>query len=154
MLDSGAIKQLPDGKFHTKLAAKTKWGYRQEDTKPDTLRNCAKKITLNALYSSLDSPVTVIKDFLKLFPSVAKILESLKKVDYKDLALLMQRIEAKCILDHCSKNIAKKHPKLPLICRHDSLSTTFDLSIILKQEFTMLLKDYFGIEVKVDISDW
>ena len=87
-------------------------------------------------------------------PAVAKILAALKKSNYKDLPILMQRIEAKCILDHCSKKAAKKYPKLPLICRHDSLSTTVDWSAILEQEFTGLLNNYFDVEVKVGVSDW
>lgn len=151
----GSIKYVND-KYITKLIEEVSKGcYIQKEFEFDTLRDCAKKITLNALYSSPNNDkVAAVNHFLSLFPAVAKILAALKKSNYKDLPILMQRIEAKCILDHCSKKVAKKYPKLPLICRHDSLSTTVDWSDILEQEFTELLNNYFGMEVKVGISDW
>lgn len=155
LLALGSIKCV-DGKYITKLVDEVSKGcYIQKEFEFETLRDCAKKITLNALYSSPNNnKVAAIKHFFNLFPAVAKILAALKKSNYKDLPILMQRIEAKCILDHCSKKAAKKYPKLPLICRHDSLSTTVDWSAILEQEFTGLLNNYFDVEVKVGVSDW
>ena len=154
LLALGSIKCV-DGKYITQLVDEVSKGcYIQKEIEFDTLRDCAKKITLNALYSSPNNKVAAIKHFLNLFPAVAKILTALKKSNYKDLPILMQRIEAKCILDHCSKKVTKKHTQIPLICRHDSLSTTVDWSDTLEQEFTKLLTNYFGVEVKVGVSDW
>jgi len=66
----------------------------------------------------------------------------------------MQRIEARCVLDSCSKKVAKKHPKMLLISRHDSLSTTEKDFELLKDELQKLLNMYFDTEVELDNENW
>ena len=66
----------------------------------------------------------------------------------------MQRIEARCVLDSCSKKVAKKHPKMLLISRHDSLSTTEKDFELLKDEMQKLLDKYFDTEVVLEDDDW
>src|SRR5690606_29269024 len=114
----------------------------------EDLRVCAKKITIKALYaSSKKTGVKALNDFRILFPEVAKLLDVIKQGEKAQLPILMQRIESKCVLDHCASRIAKKHPKMLLVARHDSLSTTEDNFDLLKSEFQVLLNGYFEIDV-------
>jgi len=160
LLSRGSI-EFVNGKYVTILNVEVRKGhYELQEVKEDILRDIAKKITLNALYSShKNNEVVALNHFFALFPSVTKILKALKKVNYKNLPILMQRIEAKFILDYCSKRIAKKHPDMLLISRHDSLSTTIDKFDILKEEFKVLMGNYFNIdknliEQRIDESNW
>ncbi|AXT19789.1 hypothetical protein D7030_01360 [Flavobacteriaceae bacterium AU392] len=121
----------------------------------ETLRDCAKKVTINALYGSPNHKgVKAIEHFKELFPEVAVFLSAMKSNDKADLPILMQRIESKCVLDCFAKKISKKHPKMLLISRHDSLITTEDNFEIMNKEFEILLNDYFKIKVKLGEEAW
>ncbi len=152
LFKSGAI-WLEDGIYYTKLLKKDSDNQEVKDF--ETLRKCAKTITLNAIYCSPKTKaVRAVNEFRKLYPTVTKWLDALKKHNYSDLAILMQQIEAKSVLLHCSKKIAEKNPKLPLISRHDSLSTTVNNFDVLHSEYQALLTDYFGVSVEVGKEDW
>ncbi len=152
LLKSGAI-WFKRSKFFVRLFDKEKKICRIHDF--DNLRKCAKKITINALYASpKKSGVTALQDFKKLFPEVTKLLDVMKQSKKAELPILLQRIEAKCVLDLCSKKISKNHPEMLLIARHDSLVTTEDNFKVLKSEFNELLNNYFGIEVVLGEELW
>ena len=151
----GAIWKKDDF-FYTKLGKKVKGSNTiQKEKVFKTLRECAKQVFLNYIFSNPDSTsVAVINTLRGIYPSVNLFLDSLKLDDYRDLPILMQRIESKCVLDYCSKNIARKHPNMPLVARHDSLSTTEGSFDLLEVEFRILLNKYFGVEVDVGVSIW
>tara|TARA_B110000285_G_C14790823_1_gene452953 strand:- start:131 stop:688 length:558 start_codon:yes stop_codon:yes gene_type:complete len=152
LLDQGSII-LKNNKYvirlYDKYSNSPKW------FEFETLRKCAKRLTINALYSSpKNTRVVAIENFKLLFPEIAKYLKAMKSNHKADLPILMQRIESKFILDHCSKMIAKKHPELLLISRHDSLSTTEDQFDLLYSEFKKLLRNYFSIDVALGKDPW
>ncbi len=152
LLKSGAI-WFENNKFFVRLFDKEKEIYRIYEF--DDLRKCAKKITINALYaSSKKSGVKALQDFKILFPEVTKLLDVMKNNNKAELPILMQRIEAKCVLDFCSKKISKNHPEMLLIARHDSLVTTEDKFELMKKEFNELLNDYFSIDVVLGEELW
>lgn len=152
LLKSGAI-WIENNEFIVKLFDNDKKVIR--NYRFDNLRKCAKKITINALYASpKNSGVKALQDFKMLFPEVTKLLDVMKKNEKADLPILMQRIEAKCILDHCSKKIAKRHPEMLQISRHDSLVTTEDKFEVMRSALNALLNNYFGIEVELGEELW
>lgn len=126
----------------------------QEDFSFDSLRKCAKKIMINVLYSPEESKISVVRAVKHHFLSVFKIVDAFKITDYKDFSLVLQRMEAKFVLDHCSNNIAKKFPDMPLIARHDSLSTTEQFGDTLIDEFNKQIERYFGTNIEIDKDDW
>ncbi|WP_138940662.1 hypothetical protein [Aquimarina agarivorans] len=95
-----------------------------------------------------------VNDFKAMFPLVWKILNVGKSQNYKDFPILMQRMEAKCVLDFCAKRVARKFPDMLLITRHDSISTTESRFDSLKTEFSSLLNSYFEVEVKIGDEKW
>lgn len=126
----------------------------QEDKGFASLRKCAKTVMINALYAPKESKVPIIRAVKDHFSSVFKIVDAFKVGSYKDFSLTLQRIEAKCVIDHCAKNIAKKYPDMPLICRHDSLSTTEEFGGALFDEFKKQIDSYFGTAVKLEKKNW
>ncbi|MFD2518217.1 hypothetical protein [Salinimicrobium flavum] len=152
LLSTGAIWQEEDT-FFTILYNKEK--NKQEISDFGSLRKCGKTLIINALYSPRGKgSVRAINKVKELYPSIFRIVEAFKDPNYKDFALILQRMEAKCILDHCAKNIARKYPDMPLICRHDSLSTSKAFGDDLFEEFKNQIESYFGTEIKVEKEVW
>ena len=152
LFESGAIWSRNDI-YYTKLKKKDSNSQKTEDF--PSLRKCAKTITLNAIYCSPKSKgVKVINEFRKLFPFVTKWLNALKEHNYPDLAVLMQQIESKAVLLHSAKKISETYPEMPLISRHDSLSTTDEYFDILHSNYQALLTDYFGVNVELGKDNW
>lgn len=58
------------------------------------------------------------------------------------------------VLDHSDKNIARKYPDMPLVCRHDSLSTTKQNGDALFDELKKKIDSYFVIIVRLEKDDW
>lgn len=121
-----------------------------------TLRDCSKKITLNSIYSSSirkngNDPVS---GFRKIYPETMKVLDVFKSYNSSDFPILMQRIESFGILDVCSKKIARKLPNVPIITRHDSISTTKSCSAEVKILFQQYLDEFFGVKANVKESIW
>jgi hypothetical protein len=152
LFQSGAI-WLDNGLYYTKLLKKDTKHQKIEDF--ETLRKCAKTITLNAIYCSPKTKaIRAVNEFRKLFPIVTIWLDTLKKNNHSDLAILMQQIESKAVLLYSTKKISEKHPEMLLISRHDSLSTTEDKFDIQYSEFKKLLSNYFGLEVDIGKEVW
>jgi hypothetical protein len=61
------------------------------------------------------------------------VFKLLKEVHHSKLAILLQYIEARCILHNVCKEISKQYPDLPIFCVHDCIVTTIgNQDIILK----------------------
>ncbi len=151
LLSTGTIWKEGD-LYYVELYDKTTHKFRAHDF--STLRKCAKKVTINALYCNPRKYNQAVKEFREMFPVITKILDVLKLKEYSDLPILLQRMESKFILDYCCKEISRKHPDMLLISRHDSLSTTEDKAVVLKDEFQRLLNQNFGFEVQLGEEHW
>lgn len=161
----GIIEKIED-KFYVKLYDKEIGVQRPYDF--DSLRECGKTITFNAFYSGRLPRNRATQEYKKLFPEVFEIADAIKgaiKVEKEQipptvpsprniLAILLQRMEAKFILDYCAKRIAKKHPNMPLITIHDSIVTTASYAPLLKVEFEKCMQEYFSITVELLPEPW
>ncbi len=61
--------------------------------------------------------------FKKLFPSVCSIIELLKQRNYKDISMLLSRIEAKLFIQHFTNFFGEKLPDVPIFTVHDTFIT-------------------------------
>lgn len=123
----------------------------------DSLRECGKKITFYALYSSVKNPNEAVKALKAMFPDVFKIVDIMKGEEsggYKTFSYLLQNMESKFILDYFTKKIAKKYPSMPLLTIHDSIATTKGNIALLKQEVETYFYKYFDINIEVDVDKW
>ncbi|SNR58726.1 hypothetical protein SAMN04488111_1856 [Lutibacter flavus] len=139
------------------LTTPTKYSnsWRIELKKFEGLRKASKYVVLQTLYSSDKCHSKEIKVFKKYFPEIFMITQFIKKGREKNFfPILMQNIEANCLLDYCTAKIAKKHPNMPLFTIHDSIITTSDYQSILEEEFEKYLKLYFGLTPKLEAESW
>lgn len=66
------------------------------------------------------------KLFNKLFPNVYEIIGNYKKEDYRQLAIKLQRAEAKIMINKVCRRIAEEKPEIFIATIHDSILTTED----------------------------
>ena len=92
--------------------------------------------------------------FKKIFPNVYKLFAAYKKYDSNGLPVLLQRIEARLILDVVAKRIAKEMPKIPIYTIHDSITTTVENLDYVQQVMREELGKYIGIEPKFKVEYW
>ncbi|WP_330442268.1 hypothetical protein [Flavobacterium sp. C4GT6] len=123
----------------------------------DSLKECGKKITFYALYSSIRNSNKAIKAFKALFPGVFKIVDVMKGEEsggYRSFSSLLQNMESKFILDYSTKRIANKYPMMPLVTIHDSVATTKEYISTLKHEFEIDFYKHFEIKINTTIESW
>lgn len=127
-----------------------------------TLREVAKAVVLNIIYKPVhDTRIDAVNFFREQYPAVSSMLnifmlntKNYKDKDHKKFPVLIQNIESKAMLDYCVKKVAKKHPKIPLVTIHDSVSTTIEYHELLGSEFLQHLKNYFDFDVKCGEKEW
>ena len=63
--------------------------------------------------------------FNDLYPTVYDVFKSIKRHGQANLAILLQRMESKLMLDHVAKRIGKECPGMPMFTIHDSIVCPF-----------------------------
>ena len=89
-----------------------------------------------------------------MYPFVMDILDVFKQENHAVLPVVMQRIESKCILDHCSKKIALQLSEALILTKHDSVITTKKHAEEVEQVFQDSLNTYFNMQVRIERSEW
>lgn len=121
----------------------------------ESKREAAKFITLKTLFSSERYHHPIIKVFEKYYPEVFKMSQIIKKGKDKNFfPILLQNIEADCVLDYCTKKIADEYQEMPLFTIHDSVITTRQYQTTLEDEFNRYLGLYFGLNPKIKAEYW
>lgn len=83
-------------------------------------------------YSSSHTP---FKEFQNLFPVEAAIMSLMKKRDYRDFSILLQKIEARILLKEVCREVYDISAEIPLFTVHDSIITTEQYASILEEVF-------------------
>ena len=120
-------------------------------------RDLGKDIIMKTLFSSLKNSQEIVRIFKSEYPSVYRIMQKIKgtKAHEKNyFAILLQNIEADCILDYCTKKISSDHPNIPLFTIHDSIVTTEENIEIVEHKFKEYLGTYFGTIPKLKNEPW
>ncbi|MDA9343565.1 hypothetical protein N9R06_00525 [Algibacter sp.] len=124
-------------------------------TKYETLRKASKDIVIQSLFSSEKCHSKFINIFMNKYPEIYRITQFIKANREKNyFPVLLQNIEANCVLDYCTRRISEIYPDMPLFTIHDSIVTTTQYEHILKMEFNRLLGLYFGINPKLETEYW
>lgn len=95
-----------------------------------------------------------IKIFKKVFPNVYKIFGFIKRSKHNTLAILLQNLEADLILHGCCKDIHTKRAGISLITVHDSIATTRDNVLYVKNRMQRTFQENLGIAPKFKLEKW
>ncbi|MEL7005808.1 MAG: hypothetical protein AAFN93_24230 [Bacteroidota bacterium] len=120
-------------------------------------RNATKDIVMRILFSSMYYNAKFVNVFKETYPTVYRLMNCVKAIKEKEsnfLPILLQNIEANCILDHCTSKIDKDFPDIPLFTIHDSIVTTSENLQIIEDELENYLTGYFHLPPKLSVEYW
>ena len=85
-------------------------------------RDKAKKLIYQSMFCEVQYKYQdkKVEQFKNLFPNVYRVFVQFKKPDHSVLALMLQNIEAKFILERCVNGLQEKFPDVPFFTIHDS----------------------------------
>jgi hypothetical protein len=92
--------------------------------------------------------------FRVIFPDEVKLFELTKKANYKDLCMLLQRIEATAILGYVCKRILNEHPDVPIFTLHDCLVTTAGNEQVIWDAMQKGISEFMGYAPNLKIKSW
>ncbi len=92
--------------------------------------------------------------FSILYPNEAKLFELAKTAYYKDLCMLLQRIEATAILGYVCKRLLNEHPAVPIFTLHDCLVTTAGNEFLVRQIMEEEINQFMGMVPGMKIKEW
>lgn len=144
-----------------------KWGERLSS------RDSVKREMLRIMYCSnavIQQPFyETSKDFENLFPPVGRIFKTvkqetessiiwvngrMKRVGYKRLPILLQRIESHLLLKVICKKIAKERPDVPTFTIHDSIVTTEENQAYVTEVIRQVLTEKVGFPPTLKPEEW
>lgn len=108
--------------------------------------------TANGFYNHPEAKYKRI--FAKEFPNVYRLFESIKKGNKPLLAVLLQNIESKLILDVICARIRKENPHIPLYTIHDSITTTVENEVYVKAVIEEEVQKHVGYKPKLMPEYW
>jgi hypothetical protein len=121
-------------------------------------RKMAKKQFLRLMYFDPDKKNPLVHDFFeefeKLFPVEAMAIKLVKSRNYKDLPILLQKIEAQLLLHKVAGRIFQKNKAIPIYSIHDSLVTTRTYTREVESVIYSVYKEELGIAPQLEKSIW
>ncbi|MGP8216908.1 MAG: hypothetical protein ACLQQ4_15180 [Bacteroidia bacterium] len=87
--------------------------------------------------------------FKSMYPEVYEVFSLYKKHGASALPVLLQKIEAKLVLDSVAKKLAKQNPDMPLFSIHDSLIVPIGYEDLCKEEMLNEGRRLMGIDLKL-----
>lgn len=66
----------------------------------------------------------LLTGFRELYPTMGRLIEWVKRHDYKHLAHELQRIESSIVIDDACEVMRLQHPDVPILTIHDAILTT------------------------------
>jgi hypothetical protein len=149
--------------FCQKTAEGTLYDYIEEETNIRTgavtqSRDDFKKIVFKSLYSS-NSFINQLEAaekriFNAIFPKVSYVYNLIKQVDHRTLAILLQRIESRFILDIVTKQISSTYPGIPVYTIHDSIAFPVGLEKNIEALVLAASREYLGIKMTLKMEYW
>ena len=142
-----------DGDLYSYMQEKLKETGRQiEDRKK------LKEVVFCTLFSSnrfIGQPKALPKRlFRQLFPEVYQLFNMFKVVDSSHLAVLLQRLEARLILDNAAKKIGRSKRDMPILTVHDSIVVPKGNEEFCAQIIRNEAKRLLDITIHLNIEPW
>lgn len=154
------IKNVANGTFYEYLIDifEKKEGLKLGNTDEEK-RSKVKKMVLTLLFDDDNkfynkSPNSPSQIFKRVFPTVAKLFGYLKRSDYRNLAIVLQRIESYLLLDRTCGRIAEERPTIPILTIHDCIITTVGNEEFVQSVMKDELEKSIGKAPKFSIEYW
>ncbi|WP_415374232.1 hypothetical protein [Patiriisocius sp. Uisw_017] len=155
LFNEGLISKDVFEQCYISLPKKIKGTWVRNHKKYEDLRKASKDMVIQSLFSSKNCHSEFISVFKKHYPEIYRITQFIKFNRVKNFfPVLLQNIEANCVLDYCTKVISNSYPEMPLFTVHDSIVTTAPYKAILEEEFNTLLGKYFGLNPSLKTEHW
>jgi len=155
LYNEGLISKDVDGQCLVCMPKKEKGNWIRKHVKYKNLRKASKEVVMLILFSSENHSSDLKNVFMNHYPEIYRITQSIKKGREKNFfPVLLQNIEANCVLDYCTRLISNRYPEMPLFTIHDSVVTTTSYRTILEEELNRLLGFYFGLNPKLAFETW
>lgn len=103
-------KDCESGKFYERM---------QEICKVDSKSQMKKKLFKDVFFGK-----RTLAGFRDLYPTMAGLIDWVKRHDYKHLAHELQRIESSIVIDDACEVMRVEHPEVPILTIHDAILTT------------------------------
>jgi len=94
------------------------------------------------------------KMFKVIFPSVYSVFAAIKRNNASALPILLQRMEARLMLDHVSARISKEYPDLPIFTIHDSIVCPVGMEQYVSTVITEESLKCIGAVPKLSFEQW
>lgn len=85
------------------------------------------------------------KVFEELFPNISKMIEKIKEDKFQRLAHILQKEESKFVIEIVCKRIMDEYVNIPILTIHDSLMSTQENILIVKNIFEEEFKKRYNI---------
>ena len=155
LYNEGLISKDVNGHCLICMPKKVKGKWIRKHVEYKDLRKASKDVVMLILFSSENHSSDLIDVFMNHYPEIYKVTQCIKKDREKNFfPVLLQNIEAHCVLDYCTRLISNRYPEMPLFTIHDSVVTTESYRTILEEEFNRLLGVYFGLNPRLETETW
>ena len=155
LYNQGLISKDVNGNCLVYMPKEIKGKWIRKHVKFESLRKASKDVVMQILFSSENHRSDLIDVFMNHYPEIYRVTQCVKKDREKNFfPVLLQNIEADCVLDYCTRLISNSYPEMPLFTIHDSIVTTTSYRTILEQEFNRLLGVYFGLNPRLETEHW
>jgi hypothetical protein len=112
-------------------------------------RQEVKKVVLKALYHNPlhkgSKNYHDVRDFERLFPEVARLLDTIKLGEYQRPSHILQRVESYLVLDVICSKVASLNENVPLFTIHDSIVTTLSYKDKVRDVMKSVLSETMGV---------
>lgn len=144
------IKYNEEGKPYrvvSNFSSKNKWfAQRNRTIVFKSKRDLAKNVIMEIFFSKPRTTISEAKSFKQEFPSVFGVISYIKGMGVSFDGLLTN-VESYCLLDCVAKKFSKEHPDVPLFSIHDSLVTTQQHLLKLKDNVELSLTNVTTLKV-------
>lgn len=123
-----------------------------------TKRAIVKHLMIRAIFAGIRKrkPVTTLAFTLlkESYFNTYELFRSIKKLNHKDIAKLLQRIESFLILKACAQAISKTKKQIPIWTIHDSIVTIEKHKDLVKQIMVDTIAKYIGEPPQISEESW
>lgn len=99
-------------------------------------------------------PDSFVQVFRNHFPSIARVFGYIKGYGYRNLSILLQRIESFLLLDKICHRISQERPDIPLFTIHDNVVTTLGNEEYVKSVMRGELERIMGAAPQLSVEYW